>query len=80
MRPDKIEIMGDVYDPRFIGAVAALRIAHKQNMITREQFATLFQSLINTQKIQLDATTMEALLNGYQMTGFLQEIIDANKQ
>jgi len=72
--------MGDVYDPRFIGAVAILRIARLQKMITREQFATLFQSLLNTQKIELDAVSMASLLGGTQITEFLQEIVDANKQ
>jgi hypothetical protein len=52
-----------------------LRIAQLQKMITREQFATLFQSLINTQKIELDALAMASLLNGSQITEFLQEIV-----
>lgn len=80
VRPDKIEIMGDVVDPRFIGAVVILRIAQSQKIITREQFATLFQFVLKTQKIELDATMMDSLLNGSQMTEFMQEIVDANKQ
>jgi hypothetical protein len=60
--------MQHVYEPEFVGAVAALKFARENNVISEDDMAALLTVILKTHRIELEVETIKAAVNSVQVT------------